>query len=113
MSDDGIVLCNYIPVIMTKNEVSVRSRDEYHVFMETYKKKHALCPKCGAINYSTTYVGYILHLDSKEEYKDLNKCKCSECGHSHSTHDRIELFNKERCLTNVGVDQQVGNTTGH
>jgi len=64
--------------------------------MDTYKKQHKVCPKCGSTGHSTTLMGYILNSDKREEYKDLNSCVCSECGDKHTAHDRIsiELFNE-------------------
>lgn len=28
-------------------------------------------------------------MDRKDEYKDLNRCVCSNCGDVHTTHDRV------------------------
>lgn len=69
------------------NEQSVENDD----FKKEYNEKHKLCPKCGAIQHSSTLVAYILYSDKKEEYKDLNACVCSECGDKHTAHDRISV----------------------
>lgn len=65
-------------------------------FKKEYHEKHKLCPKCGALQHSTTLAGYILNPNKKEEYKDLNDCVCSKCGNRHTEHDRIsvEQFNE-------------------
>ena len=47
------------------------------------------CPKCGAIPHSTTLMGYVL--SDIETYKDLNNCICSQCGDSHTCHDRVPM----------------------
>lgn len=39
--------------------------------------------------YYTTLVGYILYIDKKEEYKDLNNCTCLDCHDNHTMHERI------------------------
>lgn len=62
---------------------------EYTAFMKSYHKKHAVCPKCGSIKHSTTLMGYILNMDNKEAYKDLNKCVCSDCNFCCTEHERI------------------------
>jgi len=58
--------------------------------MDIYESEHKLCPNCGSDgSYSMTLKGYILNFDKKEEYKDLNICTCSECGNSHTFHERV------------------------
>lgn len=66
------------------------NKSEYDIFMNEYAKLHACCPKCGHISYNTTLVGYILNLDKKHEYKDLNRCICSNCNDKHTRHERIQ-----------------------
>jgi len=70
---------------------------EYDDFMEEYRKKHEVCPKCGSDKFITTLVGYVLYMNKKEEYKDLNECECVKCGHDCTYHERIskEEFNKK------------------
>jgi len=58
-------------------------------FKEEYKKNHKMCPKCNTLQHSTTLVAYVLDMDKKEEYKNLNKCVCTNCGNIHTTHDRV------------------------
>lgn len=84
--DSGVIWAPYILAEHTKESLK-----EYHKFMDKYKKKHAVCPKCGATGYSTTLMGYILNSDKCEEYKDLNNCVCSNCGDRHIRHDRISI----------------------
>jgi len=67
------------------------SREEYKAFMKAYNNAHQLCPKCGIrYNYTMTMLGYALDMSHKEEYKDLNICKCS-CGSKHTYHERLPL----------------------
>ena len=88
----GIIYADYLPVIGGDEfEFLMEGRIECKNFLKEYKINHAKCPKCGAESHSTTYVGYILHMDKKDEYKDLNKCVFSECGNVHTTHDRVKL----------------------
>jgi len=74
-------------MVMDFNKQSI----EHDNFKKEYHEKHKLCPKCGTSQHSTTLVAYILNLDKKEEYKDLNSCVCSECGDRHTEHDRINI----------------------
>ena len=62
---------------------------DYEKFMQSYYFNHKFCPKCKSINHTSTLVGYILDLNNKKEYKDLNICKCAVCGDTHTAHDRI------------------------
>ena len=80
----GYVLMPYII-----KEHTEESEAEYDAFMTEYKKKHAVCPKCGAIPHSSTLMGYILNSDKKEEYKDLNNCTCLNCEYQCTAHERI------------------------
>ncbi len=64
---------------------------EYDTFMNEYQSKHQCCPKCGARFCQTTLEGYILDMNNKESYKDLDKCKCMSCHNIHTMHDRISL----------------------
>lgn len=61
---------------------------EYVEFMSKYRGEHALCPVCGSSGHSSTLVGYILYMDEKQDYKDLNTCVCTTCGDVHTAHDR-------------------------
>jgi len=63
----------------------------YDKFMDKYEKEHALCPKCGEENHRSTLVGYAFDSSNPEEYKDLNRCTCMECGDIHTTHERKPL----------------------
>jgi hypothetical protein len=63
---------------------------KYKEFVNEYHKKHKCCPKCGGENHTTTLMGFTLIVGKEEEYKDLNKCQCSDCGNIHTVHDRVE-----------------------
>ena len=71
------------------NDSCVYSRSEYDEFMDKYEKDHALCPKCGSDDFSTTLVGYMFDREHPEDYKDENECVCSDCGDKHIFHDRV------------------------
>ena len=83
ISEPGCIYVPYVSVSVTE------SSDEYNKFMEEYRKLHALCPVCGSKNHSTTLVGYVLNMDKKDEYKDKNRCTCSDCKDVHIAHDRV------------------------
>jgi DNA-directed RNA polymerase subunit M/transcription elongation factor TFIIS len=70
------------------NQLNEQSK-ENDKFKKEYYEKHKLCPKCGSNKHTSTFVAYILHSDKKDDYKDLNKCVCLECGDTHATHDRV------------------------
>lgn len=90
-SESGVVYADYKPVIgVDELEFLTEERKEYKKVIKQYHLDHARCPKCGSESHSTTYVGYILHMDRKDEYKDLNRCVCSNCGDVHTTHDRVK-----------------------
>ena len=59
-------------------------------FRKEYDKKHALCPKCLSKKHTSTMVGFLLDLQNKENYRDLNRCECLKCGDKHYAHDRVE-----------------------
>ena len=87
--ESGVVYMNYIPVIIPAGK-DRPSKKEHDDFIQRYNNDHEYCPKCGSNKYSITYVGYILNLDDKESYKDLNRCICSDCGDRHTKHDRLK-----------------------
>jgi hypothetical protein len=62
------------------------------LFYEEYKKLHMCCPECGSLKYNKTLLGTILYLDKMNEYKDINKCICLECGNIHIYHDRVDIL---------------------
>ena len=59
-------------------------------FRDEYKSNHRYCPKCGSEGHMTTLVGYVLNMDDKENYKNLNNCQCSNCGDKHTAHERVK-----------------------
>jgi hypothetical protein len=83
----GYILAPYI-----LGEHTEESSKQYDEFMKEYHKQHKYCPKCGGEQHTTTLVGYVLNWDKKEEYKDMNRCECMECGDKHSAHDRVPSF---------------------
>ncbi len=70
---------------------STKINTEYDEFMEQYHFNHECCPVCNDTSCRSTLVGYVLDMNKKEEYKDLNRCICSKCGNTHTTHDRIKM----------------------
>lgn len=60
-------------------------------FLKEYRLKHLYCPKCGCGYNRITLAGYILDMDNKEEYKDLNKSECLNlnCKDIHKVNDRL------------------------
>jgi len=81
----GLIWMPFIQRLKSPNDPPDK---EYQDFMAEYKEKHKCCPKCGSLKYSTTFVGYILNMDKKDEYKDKNICTCLDCGNRHTTHER-------------------------
>lgn len=73
-------------------ETMLSSRDdERDEFFKEYKKEHAACPTCGGTSGAITLAGYILNLDEKENYKDLNNFTCSSCGDTCSIHQKVPV----------------------
>ena len=66
--------------------------EDYEEFMEWYENEHALCPKCGSSEYSTTLVGFNLDFNNLEDFKDLNNCTCIDCNDTHKRHSRVKTF---------------------
>ena len=75
----------------------------YVRFMESYDKNHAVCPKCGSVDHSSTLSGYIFDINKPDEYQDLNLCECLKCGFECTCHERIskEDFEKREKLNYV------------
>ena len=61
----------------------------YETAMANYMAEHKLCPKCGSTKHRSTCVFYRIDLDNVEEYQDINRCTCTDCGDIHTTHDRV------------------------
>lgn len=80
--EKGYILAPYISVTHTEESLK-----EYKEFMKKYHILHECCPKCGAIEHSTTFMGYI---KNGNDFKDLNTCVCSNCGNKHICHERIK-----------------------
>lgn len=62
---------------------------DYRLFMAKYHKNHEFCPKCGSKEHTSTEVAYIITLENRKEYKDLNQCVCQACYDSHTYHERV------------------------
>ena len=76
----------------------------YQIFMKEYKLKHELCPKCGTKPHMSTFMGYIFNSDKPDDYEDGNRCICSNCGDTHTYHDRISKQEvRERKLNDLDV----------
>lgn len=67
------------------------SRKATDIFMGKYKKDHAVCPKCNAIEHSTTLAGFPIYSDNLEAYEDKNTCVCSKCYDIHTCHERVPV----------------------
>ena len=67
----------------------------YETFMKEYRIKHEVCPKCGTTPHMTTLMGFIFNSSNPDNYKNLNRCTCTNCGDTHTYHERIssEEFN--------------------
>lgn len=86
----GYILAPYV-----LDEHTDETSKQYDEFMKEYHNQHKYCPKCGAMEHTSTLVGYPLNLDKKEEYKDMNRCECMKCGHHHSAHDRVASISQD------------------
>lgn len=85
MKKEGYV---FAPYIMSEF-VSIDTA--YDNFMDKYNMNHKYCPKCGSVEYLTTFMAYTVDMNNLDKYKDLNKCTCSVCNDKHVMHDRISL----------------------
>lgn len=83
--------CVFMPYDLAQQHDEESSK-QYNEFMEEYDKQCECCPKCGATEHTQTLSGFILNLDRKDEYKDLNRCGCIKCGDKHSKHNRIPRY---------------------
>lgn len=74
----------------------VKSFHEQYVlqtnFKKDYYKNHLLCPICLSKEHTSTLMSFVLNYDDKENFKDLNKCHCENCGNVHFVHDRINTI---------------------
>ena len=89
-NDSNVVFMPYLMVTNYEIDEKTICDIEYDNFMNEYHKKHSLCPNCKSDYHITRLDGYILNMNNKEDYKDLNKCECLNCNHKHTVHDRIE-----------------------
>lgn len=72
-----------------------KSSDEYDKFMSDYHIAHEACPQCGETSHMSTLVGYVLNMEHKEDYKNLNRCTCDNCGDIHTCHERVSITKKQ------------------
>jgi hypothetical protein len=81
---------NYVdPICLDCDAALSKSDRERTDFMRQYKLDHEACPNCGGLHHSTTLVGFIYNSKSPDDYKNLNDCKCVNCGNTHTTHERV------------------------
>jgi hypothetical protein len=59
------------------------------LFYREYKSLHKCCPNCGSEGYMTTLLSFALDMDKMDDYKDTNRCTCTDCGDIHIYHDRV------------------------
>lgn len=83
------------------------NRDEYTKFVEQYDKNHTACPVCGSENSMQTLVGYIVDMDHKDEYKDLNRATCTDCGNVHTVHDRVPSLKVEKVIMRNAFEEKL------
>ena len=84
--------CINVPWVL---ETKTKSSPEYDEFMEKYRKDHEVCPVCGSNHYLTTLMGYMLNMNNKEAYKDLNNIVCQKCGFKGTAHDLIRAASSD------------------
>jgi DNA-directed RNA polymerase subunit M/transcription elongation factor TFIIS len=93
LNDDitpGIIYAPF--VLQTRTEPN----PDYDKFMKKYHRDHSRCPNCGSNKMKTTLMGYPLHMDRKEDYKDLNSVSCEKCGYRGKRHDLVPKKRKPR-----------------
>lgn len=93
-NEDGSLGPGYVLAPFIAIESSKERSKEYDEFMKKYHENHSLCPNCKSNSYSTTLVGYILDWNNKEDYKDLNNCRCVNCNDVHTMHERLPFLKK-------------------
>jgi len=80
--------------LMYTGEVQMFEPDDvYDNFIKEYNRLHECCPVCGSKSHMSTLLGYTFDRSKPEDYKDLNRCTCSECGDTHTCHERIPEVN--------------------
>jgi DNA-directed RNA polymerase subunit RPC12/RpoP len=57
-------------------------------FRKIYKEQHAVCPKCGSEDCTTTMAAYVLDVNNLDSYQNKNRCVCEDCKFIHTVHDR-------------------------
>ena len=77
----GVTHGSYIPTFSTERS------SFYNDFMESYRREHACCPKCGSTGGIQTLVAYTLIQGRELDYKDLNQVRC-KCGSVHTVHEQ-------------------------
>jgi hypothetical protein len=59
------------------------------LFYEEYYSLHKCCPNCGSEDYMGTLMDMEFYIGKMDDYKDINRCTCEQCGDTHIYHDRI------------------------
>lgn len=73
---------------VTKAGVDMQKRQE---FRDKYKQEHILCPKCFSRNNTQTHLVFKIDLENLIDYKDLNNSVCTDCGDTHTVHERLSI----------------------
>jgi hypothetical protein len=91
--DDTVPGIIYAPFVLQQR---TETDPEYDKFMKKYHRSHACCPNCGSNKMRTSLKGYALHMDHKEDYKDINSVYCEKCGYKGISHDLVPKKRKPR-----------------
>ena len=76
--------------IETKTESSVEYLKKYH-------RDHSCCPNCGSNHlHIKPTIPYLVNVDHKEDYKDLNEVTCEECDYKGTRHNLIPKKQKPK-----------------
>lgn len=87
----------YVPWVTAEH--TEESLADYKAFMANYKEQHECCPICGSDSCLSTLMGYVMHADKRDQYRDMNRCTCTACGDVHIRHDRVPK--QERTPDNI------------
>jgi hypothetical protein len=97
IGEQGII---YVPYILTEH--TDKSLNSYNDFKDNYNRQRLNCPVCGHTTYTSTLMGYTLNWDDKDNYMDLNRCVCTNCGDNHTFHERINITgNRKRKINKI------------
>jgi hypothetical protein len=62
-----------------------KTKEQYNAILEENKEKNEVCPKCGGLNFTTTFS----FRNMSEGFVDLNDGICFDCKNKHSIDQRI------------------------